>query len=164
MSYRLACSPILWRPFLNWGSLQSEAINLCQIDRKLPSTVSNGLLPITPCSLPQMEYLESLWTVYFLVFLQPDYIILYLEPISKTGNFFETGYDVVQASLKLVSSSDWLQNSDSCLHLLCAEVTSMHHHTYYMQLWGSNPRLCVSPVNILLPGLATSTCKTNGYG
>ena len=112
MSYRLACSPILWRPFLNWVSLQSEAISLCQIDRKLPSTVSNGLLPITPCSFPQMEYLESLWTVYFLVFLQPDYIILYLEPISKTSNFFETGYDVVQANLKLVSSSDWLQNSD----------------------------------------------------
>ena len=33
-----ACSPSLWRHFLNWSSLLSEDYSLCQVDIKLAST------------------------------------------------------------------------------------------------------------------------------
>ena len=38
MHYVLACSLILWRHFLSWGSHLSNDCSLCQFDRRLTST------------------------------------------------------------------------------------------------------------------------------
>jgi hypothetical protein len=38
MLYWLASSLVLWRYFLNWGSLLSDDISVCQVDIKLSST------------------------------------------------------------------------------------------------------------------------------
>jgi hypothetical protein len=38
MPYSLACSPVLWRHFLNWGSLLSDDYSLCQVDRNRART------------------------------------------------------------------------------------------------------------------------------
>ena len=40
---KLSYSPILWRHFLNWGSLLSYNSSLCQVDIKLASTNVHGL-------------------------------------------------------------------------------------------------------------------------
>ena len=38
MLHSVACSPILWRQFLNWGSLLSDNFSLCQFDTVLASS------------------------------------------------------------------------------------------------------------------------------
>jgi hypothetical protein len=42
MPYRLDCSPVLWRHFLNCGFLLSDDYNLYQVDIKLVSTLQDG--------------------------------------------------------------------------------------------------------------------------
>lgn len=40
--YKLAYSLIIWKHFVNWGSFLSDDFRLCQVDRKLANTATQG--------------------------------------------------------------------------------------------------------------------------